>query len=195
MRDLYRSFAELLAHHREGVDFERTVLAREGAQVAILAPHGGRMENHTDTIAERVAGSEFSLYCFRSRLGRGMPNLHITSHRFDDADCIALLTRHPWVVALHGCSTPGERVFLGGRDQALVDDVAQGLHRAGLRAEVSGHPYPGLHPDNICNRSATGAGLQVEMSLDFRTSGAVPLLVTALRDVLLARQSRAWAAA
>ena len=188
LRDAYNSYAELLSRHREGTDFDRTLRARDGAKVAILAPHGGRLENFTDTIAESVAGSDFSLYCFRSKLGWGQTNLHITSHKFDDPDCVALVARHPWAVALHGCSQGGERVFIGGRDQALMDDLARALQHAGIQTEISGHAYPGQHPNNICNRSASNAGAQIEMTMPFRKSGAVPLFVAAVRTVLLARQ-------
>ncbi len=188
LRDDYHSFAELRARHREGDDFDRIVLPRQGAQVAILAPHGGRLENHTDTIAQSVAGLDFSLYCFRSRLGRGQANLHVTSHRFDDPDCIALVAKHRWAVALHGCAQPGERVFIGGRDQPLMDDLARALTQSGIRVEVGDHPYPGKHPDNICNRTASGTGAQIEMTMPFRQSGAVPVFVNAVRSVLLPRQ-------
>jgi phage replication-related protein YjqB (UPF0714/DUF867 family) len=189
MRDDYHSFADLLLSHHEGADFDRTLLTRQEAKVAILAPHGGRLENHTDTIAESVAGSDFSLYCFRSRLGRGKANLHITSHNFDDPDCVSLVARHRWAVALHGCSEYGELVFIGGRDQALVDDLACSLEQVGIRAEVAGHAYPGKHPNNICNRTSSGSGAQIEMTMPFRRSGAVSLFVAAVRTVLLARQS------
>jgi phage replication-related protein YjqB (UPF0714/DUF867 family) len=188
MRDVYHSYAELLSQHREGADFDRTVLAREGAKVAILAPHGGRLENFTDTIAESVAGSDFSLYCFRSKLGWGQTNLHITSHKFDDPECVALVARHPWAVALHGCSEGGDLVFIGGRDQVLIDTLASGLQHAGIQTSTAGHAYPGQHPNNICNRTASKAGAQIEMTLPFRKSGAVPVFVAAVRNVLLARQ-------
>ena len=188
MRDAYSSYAELLSRHQEGTDFDRTVQPRHGARVAVLAPHGGRLENFTDTIAESVAGSDFSLYCFRSRLGWGQTNLHITSHKFDDPDCVALLARHQWALALHGCSQGGERVFIGGRDQALMDDLAGALQQVGIPTETGGHAYPGRHPDNICNRTASNAGAQIEMTLPFRKSGALPVFVAAVRTVLLARQ-------
>lgn len=193
MRDVYDSFAAMTARHREGVDYDRTVRLREAARIAILAPHGGRLENHTDEIAQAVAGEEFSLYCFRSRLGWGGTNLHITSHRFDDPDCLALVGRHPWAVALHGCSAPGERLYLGGRDDELAADLADALARAGLPVQTTDHPYPGRHPDNVCNRTARGAGVQLEMTLAFRRSGAVALLVATLRERLLARQAVATA--
>jgi phage replication-related protein YjqB (UPF0714/DUF867 family) len=188
LRDDYQSFAELRASHAESRDFDRTLIHRVGSNFAILALHGGRLENHTDTIAERIAGADFSLYCFRSRLGPGAANLHITSHKFDDPDCIALVGRHPSAVAVHGCAEPGELVFLGGRDQTLCDALADSLQQAGICAQLGGHKYPGLHPNNICNRTACGAGVQIELTMQLRRSGAVPVFVDAVRNVLLAQR-------
>jgi phage replication-related protein YjqB (UPF0714/DUF867 family) len=191
LRDDYTSFAELLSKHKEGVDFDRTLRVRDGAKVAILAPHGGRLENHTDTIAKDIADADFSLYCFRSRLGRGQANLHITSHKFDDPDCVSLVSKHRWAVALHGCSETGERVFIGGRDQPLIDDLTQSLLKVGIRVDVNGHSYPGKHPNNICNRTASNAGVQIEMTLPFRRGETILLFVSTVREILLARQSSA----
>jgi phage replication-related protein YjqB (UPF0714/DUF867 family) len=187
--DDYQSFAELRAKHTEGSDFDRTLIHRDGSTFAILAPHGGGLENHTDTIAESIAGTDFSLYCFRSKLGRDGANLHITSHNFDDPDCIELVGRHRSAIAVHGCAQPGELVFLGGRDQALVDTLAVSLQRDGIRVQRSGHKYPGLHPANICNRTASGAGVQLELTMPLRLSGAIPVFVSSVRKVLLTMRS------
>jgi phage replication-related protein YjqB (UPF0714/DUF867 family) len=185
LRDDYRSFAELRARHTEGSDFDRTLIHRYESRFAILAPHGGRLENHTDTIAESIAGADFSLYCFRSKLGRGGANLHITSHNFDDPDCVELVGRHQSAVAVHGCAEPSELVYLGGRDHSLVADLADALQQAGIHVQLNGHKYPGLHPENICNRTASGAGVQIELTMELRISGAVPVFVSAVRSVLL----------
>lgn len=185
LRDDYQSFAALRARHTEGNDFDRTLIHKDGSRFVILAPHGGRLENHTDIIAESIAGADFSLYCFRSKLGRGGANLHITSHNFDDPDCIELVGRHPSAVAVHGCAEPGELVFLGGRDQTLVADLADALQQACIRVQLNGHKYPGLHPNNICNRTASGAGVQIELTLPLRLSGALPELVRVVRGVLV----------
>lgn len=150
-----------------------------------MAPHGGRLENHTDTIAESIAGTDFSLYCFRSKLGRDGANLHITSHNFDDPECIELVGRHHSAIAVHGCAEPGELIFLGGRDQTLIGDLADSLEQAGLRVQLGGHKYPGLRGDNICNRTASGAGVQIEMTMALRVGGAVPVFISAVRDVLV----------
>jgi phage replication-related protein YjqB (UPF0714/DUF867 family) len=69
-----------------------------------------------------------------------------------------------------------------------MDDLAGALQQLGIHTEVTGHAYPGKHPDNICNRTASNAGAQIEMTLPFRQSGAVPSFVAAVRSVLLARQ-------
>lgn len=187
MRDIYGSFHELRQRHREGVDFDRTLLMRPQSRVIVLAPHGGRLENHTDTIAEAVAREDFSLYCFRSRLGRQGPNLHITSHRFDDPDCVAMVAAHHCAVAIHGCSVAGQRVLLGGRDENLIENLARSLTQAGIRTDVTGHAYPGTHPNNIVNRSASGMGVQIEMSMRLRTSNIRQRFVGVVRSVLLAR--------
>jgi phage replication-related protein YjqB (UPF0714/DUF867 family) len=189
MQDVYGSFDELRKHHREGVDFDRVLVTRPRSRIIVLAPHGGCLENHTDAIATAVAHEDFSLYCFRSRLGRRGPNLHITSHRFDDPDCVAMVAAHLWAVAIHGCAAVGERVFLGGRDEKLVEDLARSLTRSGIRTDVTGHPYPGKHPNNIVNRSASRMGVQIEMSMPLRRSEAAVEFVSAVRGVLLARHS------
>ena len=191
LRDRYGSFAELLQHHREGIDFDRVLRQRAASGVVVVAPHGGRMENHTDTIAEAVAAADFSLYCFRSRLGRSDPNLHITSHRFDDPDCVSMLAAHRWAVAIHGCSVRGARVFLGGLDDELLDELARAIAAAGIQVDTTGHPYPGRHPNNIVNRSSAGKGVQIELSMSLRRSEAAQVFVTAVRGVLLQRQGAA----
>lgn len=69
-----------------------------------------------------------------------------------------------------------------------MDDLAGALQQIGIQTETTGHAYPGKHPDNICNRTASNAGAQIEMTMPFRKSGAIPLFVAAVRTVLLARQ-------
>ena len=69
-----------------------------------------------------------------------------------------------------------------------MDDLAGALGQVGIQPEITGHAYPGKHPDNICNRTASNAGAQIEMTMPFRKSGAIPLFVAAVRTVLLARQ-------
>lgn len=49
----YLSFNELLKHHKEGSDFKREINLVDGARVAIIAPHGGRIEPYARAISFR----------------------------------------------------------------------------------------------------------------------------------------------
>ena len=104
---------------------------------------------------------------------------------------MALVTNHRWVVAIHGCGEPGERVLLGGLDTALIDDLALSLSRVDIVAEAVGHKYTGTCTKNICNMGITRTGVQFELSLPFRNGEQVPIFVAAVREVLLKRQNGA----
>jgi len=187
--DTYACYADLANTEQEGVDYDKFSLLVAGAQVAIIAPHGGGIEPKSDAIAAAIAGTDFSYYCFRGCKPAKNGRLHITSHRFDEPDCVALVAGHTWVVALHGCNDPGESVYLGGLDAELIDDLAIAIAEAGISVATTGHDYPGTHPDNICNRGAAAQGVQIELTPDFRNGGQVASFVTAVRSVLAARQA------
>ena len=120
----YSSFSALAESHLEGRDFTRIVKPVANARAAIIAPHGGRIEPHTDAIAAALAGTEFSLYCFIASFPKKVANLHITSHHFDDKLCLELIQQHELVVAVHGWSKPGEAILIGGLDSQLAAQFA-----------------------------------------------------------------------
>ena len=186
--DEYSCFAELNAHEARGKDYDLEVRPRRGARVAVIAPHGGRIEPHTSSIAEMISDGAFSLYCFKGIKAQGNARLHITSHHFDEPECLKLTSYHDWVLAIHGCREAGERVLLGGLDKPLIQNLSAALTRAGIKAETSGHGYPGEHPYNICNRGARNVGAQFELSMAFRENKRVPLFVDVVRKVLMRRQ-------
>lgn len=191
MVDKYSSYSELAQSETEGVDYERLVHVQAGALVAVIAPHAGGIEPLTGSIAQGIAGTEFSGYCFKGLKKAGNRDLHITSHRFDEPRCVELVSCHQWVVAIHGCNAEGERAFLGGLDRALIADFALHLKAAGINAETTGHPYAGVDPNNICNRGKSSAGVQFELSLSFRKAARIPAFVAAVRSALLSRQNAA----
>jgi len=182
--DKYASFAELCAAEPAG-HFEIACEERVSSQVIVIAPHGGRIEVHTSEIARGIAGEDFSYYSFNGRKRRNNRDLHITSHRFDEPSGVALVARHRWVVAVHGCKGDVPQVLLGGRDVGLKLDIAERLAAHGIQAETGGHEYQGLAIGNICNRGARAAGVQIELTMPFRESDAVSALVVAVREALL----------
>jgi phage replication-related protein YjqB (UPF0714/DUF867 family) len=187
--DKYSCYRELAESEKEGTDFKRIAQPINGALVAVIAPHAGGIEPETGTIARAIAGDDFSLYCFRGCKKNGNGELHIKSHCFDEPECVKLVAGHKMVVAIHGCKVAGERVFLGGLDEALITELAANLNQAGIVAETSEHKYAGKHPNNICNRGSEKAGVQFELSHSFRRGIHVHEFTKVVRSVLLARQN------
>lgn len=184
MVDKYSCFSELAEHETRERDYEIFARRQVESQVAIIAPHGGKIEPRTSEIAESIAGAEFSFYSFQGCKPRGNRDLHITSHKFDEPECLGLVAEHDWVLAIHGCKKPGEKVFLGGLDEPLVRDLASALNNEGIRVETDNRLYRARRPYNICNRGARGAGAQIELSPLFRRGTQVQLFTEVVRDVL-----------
>ena len=166
----YASFAELAQHETPGRDFRVRQIDRPGSRVVIVAPHGGMIEVGTSEIAGLIAGTDYSLFCFEGlKSHRQNRDLHITSHRFDHPDCLALAAQREVVVSVHGCM--GQScIFIGGLDLELARRLSNELAVAGFDVVSEDHKYPGRHPFNICNRGSRGKGAQLEITHDLRAS-------------------------
>lgn len=167
MTDRYGSFVDLEAGSREGVDY-RIRLEDRGSPFVILAPHGGTIEPETARIAEALAGPDLSFYAFEA-LGPGAHgDFHITSHRFDEPRALDLVGRSRIAVAVHGRKDDGtDTVWLGGRAIDLRDVIGDALRDAGFTAETN-RRLPGIHETNICNRTRSGTGVQLELPMSLR---------------------------
>ena len=166
MADRYPDFATLAAAHEAGKDYQITVKDR-GTPVVILAPHGGTIEPETAQIAQAVA-ADLSFYLFEALHPGAHGDFHITSHRFDEPNALALVARSVTSVAVHGRKNDGtDAVWLGGRAEGLRDAIGDALRDAGFAAELN-TALPGVHPTNICNRTLSGAGVQLELSRSLR---------------------------
>lgn len=185
--DKYRSFKELQESETEGVDYSIVVRTRKDCRIAVVAPHGGGIEPRTAEFAQAIAGSEFNLYCFEGIKDDDNSDLHITSHNFDEPQCLSFLNDQDVVLTLHGCDKQGERVLLGGRDKKLIGEIAEALKSVGISAETTGHEYTGNNSQNICNLGATKAGAQIEMSMAFRKGPNAGKFIEAIRVILKRR--------
>lgn len=166
----YASFAELALHEAQDRDFRVIQIDRPESPVVILAPHGGQIEVGTSEIAQLIAGTDHSLFCFEGLKTDGHSrDLHITSHRFDHPDCIALAARREGVVSVHGCQGHAH-IFVGGLDVPLGERLSCRLALAGFDVIADGHKYPGRHPFNICNRGLRNKGAQLEITYDLRAA-------------------------
>jgi len=170
MADKYQSFSELAGKELEGRDYCIRVQDR-ASDTVVIAIHGGGIEPGTSEIAEAIAGEELSFYTFEGIRTEGNRDLHITSHRFDEPQCIALVSASLRVISIHGEDTQSPVVFLGGKDIDNLLALRELLTARGFISQKHKDPnLQGLDHKNICNRARNGCGLQLELSNGLRRS-------------------------
>jgi phage replication-related protein YjqB (UPF0714/DUF867 family) len=167
MVDRFNSFQDLAAEMQQEIDY-RIRLVDRGSSVVILAPHGGSIEPETSEIGEALAGTNYSFYAFEALKPGVHGDFHITSHRFDEPRALDLVSRAFTAVAIHGRKDDGtETVWLGGRAADLRDSIGVFLREAAFLAEPN-ITLPGTHQFNICNRTRSGEGVQLELPRSLR---------------------------
>ena len=187
MNDKYSSFQELSAFEEEGVHYQILHKSRKGSAFAIVAPHGGTIEPGTSEIARTLADDSFTWYLFESKrpYDDDYISLHITSHLFDEPQCIELIKNHQWVVTIHGCHDTEEFVYLGGLEKRLISSVGHSLDSSGIPNSKTSKRFPGTHRNNLCNKGKSRMGLQVEISVPLRETDNCGRVVRALQTGLV----------
>jgi len=171
MDDEFPNFAALKAAKAENIDYR--IVVRRGARTGgaiVMAPHGGKIEPRTSLITETIAGRDLDMYCFEGLMPDSNRELHITSRNFDEGTALELLRTKSTVVTIHGRHDRDDpsAVYMGGKDAALVSEIAGRLHEAGFQTKKDNHPFPGTQDSNIVNRGLTGKGAQLEVPLSLR---------------------------
>ncbi|UCD78533.1 MAG: poly-gamma-glutamate hydrolase family protein [Desulfobacterales bacterium] len=183
-KDTYSSFNELRSHEELNRDYNIWI-NDVGSPITIMAPHGGRIEPRTSYIARRIARDQFNCYCFEGIKKGDNGRLHITSHNFDEPQALQLIARSQTVVTVHACTHKNSRVYLGGLDKKLISLMTGQLKAVGIVPAGMTSKYPGLNPENICNRGATQKGAQLEVSRGLRDDlQQIDLLTAAIRAAL-----------
>jgi phage replication-related protein YjqB (UPF0714/DUF867 family) len=172
--DLYSSYADLQQVEQEGKDYR--IHVRQGlSDIAVMAPHGGGIEPGTYEIADAVAGCEHYFYCFEGIKESRNLGLHLTSTRFDEDRGVGIAESVQIVLAIHGSGEKEEVVYLGGLNTSLKKEIYTKLTHAGFVVKESPRTaLQGRNPTNICNRGASGAGVQLEISQGLRRKLFVP---------------------
>ena len=171
MPNVYAGYEQLARATREGVDYRRE-LRRAHSGVAHIAVHGGGIEAGTAEAADAVAAANGqNYYAFVGLRSTGNNELHITSIRFDEPMCVELQLASRRTVSYHGCAGEQAVVHLGGADQELKRHVGRSLAEAGFAVDWNtAEDINGSDRRNICNRNASGAGLQLELSAGLRAA-------------------------
>ena len=188
MPDLYGSYADLAAGEPEGIHYRVRVIDR-ASPIAVVAPHGGRIEAGTSQTAALIAADVFSLYCFEGLVaGR---RLHITSARFDEPRALALVESSDIAIGVHGRADRGDNrtIWLGGLHVSLRDAIGAALERVGFKTSTD-HHMQGKAPGNICNRGRLRAGVQLELPMSLRNAflndpSARQAFASAVRDTIV----------
>jgi phage replication-related protein YjqB (UPF0714/DUF867 family) len=172
-QDLYPNYAALKEARKEGTDYKITVLSEgRSTDFIAIAPHGGKIESCTSEIAREVASDLCCLYLFEGTMRNGNGTLHITSTNFDEPRALEVVQNCQTAIAIHGRRDKGdmETIYLGGLDQQLVKILATCLNEANFKTQIGGHKFPAVDQANICNRCATGRGVQLELPKTLRDS-------------------------
>ena len=146
MTDLgVRCYGDLARHYTEGVDYAVHVAPRERSGIAILAPHGGRIEGRTSEIARLIAGEDYGLYLFEGlrTTGDNFDCLHLASSQFDEPRALELISNCHTVVTVHGYAASGPDVLLGGLNERLEAGGCTGAGDERILVPDRGTPLPG----------------------------------------------------
>lgn len=160
------------------------------SQVVVLSIHGGKIEPMMSAITQMLARQygwsryDFNAHgtaqCLAQR--SNFETLHITAAQFDDPDAIALVSRHPKAIAIHGAGDlPRDTICVGGRNQAQIQAFIKFIQQHQDKSPYLLKPINapksddkvctalrGVDPLNIVNRNAHRAGLQLELSRSMR---------------------------
>jgi phage replication-related protein YjqB (UPF0714/DUF867 family) len=166
----YANYAELSRHERVERDY-RVRVRRGNSAYAIIAPHGGRIERGTTPIAEAIAGGEHTFYSFDGLKAKQNHTLHLSSNSFDEPSAVQVVKSVETVIAIHGASGKDPVAYFGGLDLCLRKRMRDTLRECGFLAEDDPSPTrQGKRTTNICNRGASGQGVQIELTIGMRKS-------------------------
>jgi phage replication-related protein YjqB (UPF0714/DUF867 family) len=159
--DQYRSFEELAGREQESVDYQIRLHARQSL-IAIMAPHGGKIEPGTSELAEYIARQDFSFYAFEGIRSGNNGRLSLPFDRFDEPECSKLLRRCGLAVVIQGIPGKNRELKLAGGHAVLREQLAGVLRAAGF--EVLDDDCP-VNPFELCNRRGPGVRIAVSKKL------------------------------
>jgi phage replication-related protein YjqB (UPF0714/DUF867 family) len=183
MADKYLNFEGLASSEIEGRDYIIRSQNR-GTKVIVIGPHAGDIEPGTSEIVLAIASQDLSYYLFEGTKDKGNRDLHVTSTKFNEPKALDLVGNSEFALAIHGEKSTNNTVYIGGRNQELQDSLRESIRAAGFSVDVHDDPeLQGVSPANICNRCASGSGVQLELAKGLRKKFFQSLTSTGRREV------------
>lgn len=169
--DRFKSFQELSAVYKEGVDYD-IVLETSKEPYAIIAPHGGNIEFMSAELSRAIHKYlPWNLYLFIGRAKKA-DDLHLTSSRYDEPRALAMTKAMHRCLSIHGFrekAGPADQICVGGANAVYAKKMADALRASLPKVEVM-YPckiFPGTHKTNIVNMCKE-QGVQLEISRQLR---------------------------
>ena len=177
MADLYANWAALAAANAAGVDYQLIVQPTSVTATTHIAIHGGAIEGGTGELAQAVSAKlGQSMYVMKAIRPTNNTDLHITSTHFDEPQCVAMQAKATRTISYHGAEGVTDDgttlvTYIGGLDTNLKSAIGAALTAAGFTVNYDPNStIAGVDPTNICNRNASGMGVQLEMTNALRAS-------------------------
>ncbi len=161
-------FNHLVKDLKEGEDYLVISKEIEGADLAVIAPHGGGIEPGTTEISRNIARDKYHYYSFLGKKYSGNEKLHLKSTLFDDPGALELLKKAETCLALHGCNEEESFVFTGGKNNKLLQKINGLLLDYNFKVIEAPSYLAAQSPHNICNLCRRGKGIQLELSYGLR---------------------------
>ncbi len=179
--DIYYNSKELSSNKEKNIDYKMKIKAMNfgdykietnvtDSKVAVIAIHGGKIEQGTTELAYAVSSrNNYSYYSYIGLKSRGNSTLHIDSDKFKEPTALEMLAKSQTTLSIHGCAGSAEFTYIGGLDTELRNKIKKSLMKRGFTVLDAPRNLAGLSPDNIANRNRNGSGVQLEISKGLRT--------------------------
>ncbi|MGR9527685.1 poly-gamma-glutamate hydrolase family protein (plasmid) [Priestia megaterium] len=172
MADKYANFGELSKAYKMRTQFDLRI-KKGSSGIIYLTPHGGGIETGASELSEFSADPTDSYFIFDAKLSTGNSDMHVTSTHFDEPNARRLVGQNDIAVSYHGYADSAvKNTKVGGLDEQLRNFIGEEFTAAGIpwEQEPFESSIAGAEPDNICNVTRRGMGVQLEMSTLQRTS-------------------------
>ena len=168
MSDRFKSMTELMELTEENTDWIINSIERN-SNVIITAIHGGAIEPATTELAELTAEKGgFDYFTFKAIRTKANAELHVTSRHYDEPKLMKMIANNTYAIAIHGCKGKDEIIYMGGKDEQLMDAMTEEFEKLGIDVRQAPSHMSGAHDDNIINCCKTEKGVQLELTSGIR---------------------------